>query len=363
MGRWGEDPQRVDGRMNWPPVTGIDAAPAKRSTPDQRDANRDEDGMGEGKATLSPSMSTSDPTVEFAGRLRVVGPSWARRPLESMMSDLSVALDFSAVPFRETTTVEAPAERVEQIIAATTADGALIVVPRVVSIADAISAPVVDGVPTGIVSADAPADLRPVLRAIRRTSRPEWTVFAMGKNRYLTAAEAVLDRARQGKTDHSPRISVRDRRADRCSRNEASRALAAGPRLAVYVGHGQPNGWSGYQTLRWTHLSSYEQRAPMGAVAHLACETMSPTAHGSPYGARFVETGRAAASLGWLGSIDDESVSEIARVVGRGMESGAVETVGDLIIKIAHCIEHYSAIDTRLLSQLRLVGSPLQRIR
>ena len=64
MGRWGEDPQRVVNRMNWPPVTAIDAAPAQRSTPDQQDADRDEDGKGEGKAWLRPAMSARARRVE-----------------------------------------------------------------------------------------------------------------------------------------------------------------------------------------------------------------------------------------------------------------------------------------------------------
>jgi len=83
---------------------------------------------------------------------------------------------------------------------------------------------------------------------------------------------------------------------DEIVRDDITRGLAHGLALAIYVGHGRPNGWVGYGGVRRHHLADVIE--PTGLIVSLACQTLSRRRTGLSFGEALVAQGTAAATVG-----------------------------------------------------------------
>ncbi|MFT4922234.1 MAG: hypothetical protein ACI8XM_001447 [Haloarculaceae archaeon] len=238
-------------------------------------------------------------------------------------------------------------------------DSVLLVVPAGCSLASAVPAPVVDGVPVGLLAADRPAALAGWQARLCESPGPvpAWGVLAMGTDRYLDLAGTLYERLDGQPVD--PDLGVRDWRASRIDRPTLCEYLASGPSMCVYLGHGTPGGWGGYQACRWRHVADVVCRRPAGAVISLACDTLRSGAGEKAFGVRFVQSGRARAFLGAPGDVSVDAVRELASAVGDTLVTERPQTVGALLVALASRADE---LGREALTSLRLVGLPPQRL-
>lgn len=338
--------------MNWPPITAIDAAPPASAG----------ESADEGSASSGEARRPAPPSAN-KGRLEIVAPERLRQCFRTSLIAGGYEVGFRHDPAGLSRGRGVSGSEFEREIAESAADGLLVVIPTSERVHEALPGPMIGGVPAGVVTADTPADLRPFLHAISRPANPDWAVFAMGKDAYLAAGEQLLTRARRATDSPEDNRSVRDCRADRCSRPAACQALARGPSLAIYAGHGQPHGWSGYQALRWKHVAATTQHRQIGAIVHLACHTGYGSETCRPFAARFVTAGRAGASLASYRSLRRTAVMRLAELLGVVLETARPRTIGEILLELERRIAREPNADPRLLDQFCLIGSPLQPIR
>lgn len=296
-------------------------------------------------------------TARLADRsLLVVAPAASGRAVAEALSGAPLTVRTVTPPGERGPTADGSALVGDALADHGPVDGALLVVPRDTEVASA-PGPVVDGVPVGVVRADAPADLRPWLDAVRPpvVHAATWAVLAMGKDEFLAPAGALRSGLRG-----PPGVCVRDWRADRLDRTALCRRLATGPSLAVYLGHGRPDGWSGYQALRWRHVTAVARRTPAGAVLALACDALAEPTGTVPFLERFVRTGRAGAVVGPVGAVETATLERVATLLGTVLRDDRPATVGALLCGLARRAD---APLRAHLSSYRLVGSPLQPLR
>lgn len=212
---------------------------------------------------------------------------------------------------------------------------------------------VVDGEAVGLLFADDPGELEPWRAARASAGRDGIAVCAMGKDVYLDLAGRWIAELRGAGRE------VADLRASVADRHMLLDALAAGPALVLYAGHGRARGWAGYQTVRWDHVVARPMRRPAGAVVALACDTLTRTRGVVPFGVRLVQEGRAAAYLGAAAplrigdgvALGDRLVDELA--------SARHSELGALLRAVAAGIERDGDhAGMRALRALRLVGDP-----
>jgi hypothetical protein len=207
----------------------------------------------------------------------------------------------------------------------------------------------------GVVQADGPDELGPWLDAIRARRRAAGVgaqrvvVGAMGKDRYLdTAGSWVGELEAAG-------VAVDDLRADRVRREVLCEALAAGPAVAAYLGHGGDTGWGGYQTVRWRHVDAVTPRAPAGFVVGLACSTLRRTRGVVPFGSRLVASGRACAYLGSVRQLANDDVERLGSAIVAELAAGRHADVASLLATVATTATPELAA---VLDAFRLVGDP-----
>jgi hypothetical protein len=174
-------------------------------------------------------------------------------------------------------------------------------------------------------------------------------VCAMGKDVYLDAAAYWLDVLRRDRPD----LDVRDVRASVADRDELIAELAAGPELAVYIGHGRPRGWSGYQGVRWHHVAAEQEVRPAGVVVALACDTLTPGRDGVAFGERWVASGRAAAYVGATSPLRIDDGLALQERLARRVAAGCDRDVGALLTAVADGADEPAA---RALACLRVEG-------
>jgi peptidase C25-like protein len=184
-------------------------------------------------------------------------------------------------------------------------------------------------------------------------------VCAMGKDVYLDAAAEWLVLLRERRPD----LLTRDLRASVADRRELIAELARGPKLVVYLGHGRPRGWSGYQGVRWRHVEACAQARRVGVMLALACDTLGQPREGPSFGMRWVTGGRAAAYIGAAGPIDVEDGLALSSRLASRLASASDARAGELLAGLASELAegpHPGA--ARALAQLRLAGDSLARL-
>lgn len=128
-----------------------------------------------------------------------------------------------------------------------------------------------------------------------------------------------------------PGLAVTRLTAYEVHRDDLAATLAAGPAVAVYVGHGRPSGWSGYAGVRAEHLVGSAQ--PVAAVLSLTCHVASRHRVGLSFAEALVVQGVTASALAAIGPTLHTANARWA--LRLGPELSAAATVGDLVAAIA----------------------------
>jgi len=195
---------------------------------------------------------------------------------------------------------------------------------------------------------------RAAARVHRRASR-SCSVGVLGQRlaRYDDLAGRVVRVLGEAARGPSPDDAVHALRwtAYDVHRADLARALARGPAVAVYVGHGRPTGWAGYAGLRAGHLVT-EPDAPVGSVLSLTCRTVSRYRTGLSFGEQLVTGGVCASVVGAVGPTLHTSNARWVLRVAAGV--GPHTTVGELVAQAA-------AADPG--SPYRIVGDPTAPLR
>jgi hypothetical protein len=304
---------------------------------------------GEPSARLDRDAAERSPH-EWTGTLVAIAPDEFRGPLRTASAERPIDL---TVRERATTGTEGDPYDVRAVVGDEPApDAILVVVPPDRPLAAVVPAPVVDGVPVGVLPAEDPDAVRGWLDAVAGgpSPVPAWAVLAMGTDRYLVPAGDLCVRLSTGATPQ--RVAVHDWRANLIDRPTLCASLAAGPSLCVYLGHGTPEGWGGYQRCTWSHVAAAERVAPAGAILSLACGTLRD-GDGTPFGVRFVRSGRARAFLGWPADVPVDAVRALGDALGDALVDDPPATVGELLTTLR--VRRGDALGTA-----RLVGLPTQ---
>lgn len=182
----------------------------------------------------------------------------------------------------------------------------------------------------------------------RRATAPRPTLAVLGERqpRFDRLAERVVALARAG-----GRVAARRCTAYELSRDDCVAALATGPALALYVGHGRPNGWVGYAGMRAHHLAVATGRPghrPVGALVSLTCRTASRRRTGLSFTESVVLAGVAGAALGAVGATHHPGNARWAVRIAHHLADAT--TVGQLVARLVADDPHAAAY--------RLIGDP-----
>jgi hypothetical protein len=145
-------------------------------------------------------------------------------------------------------------------------------------------------------------------------------------------------------------------------RDELCRMLARGPRLVMYVGHGNARGLSGYLGLRWPHLAEVPLGAPCGTVICFACDTLKHRRGAVPFGCQWVASGRATAYFGAVEAVSVKGNAKLVCEVGTSFGAGHAKTLAELVV----ALDRRTASDPslgearRAFRSYRIIGNPLQ---
>jgi hypothetical protein len=241
-------------------------------------------------------------------------------------------------------------------------EAVLLVVPRSKSPRTASPSAVVGETVVGLVQADHPDELKPWLSSLWsleasgawRDSGPAVAVCAMGKRIYRErSADWIRELSESG-------LATEDWRASLLSREEVCGRLAGGAELVFYLGHGRARGWSGFQALRWHHVTAHAQKHPVGTVIAFACNTLTRTRGVVPFGVHYVMSGRVVAYLGWAGSMTIEEGLRFADRVCDQLARGREATVSQLLRAVVAKVE--KPAERRELREMRLLGWPFARL-
>lgn len=139
--------------------------------------------------------------------------------------------------------------------------------------------------------------------------------------------------------------------SDVIGRDDMVRALGSGLGLGLYVGHGRPSGWVGYQGVRRHHFESPADGEPLGALLSLCCRTASRRRIGLSYAEALPLQGVTAASFGATSDTLHTDNTRWAIGLCEALAAGAT-TVGDLVVRGAP-----SSLSA--CAPYRLIGDPL----
>jgi hypothetical protein len=244
--------------------------------------------------------------------------------------------------------------------------GILLIAPTGRSPARLMPSPVLHGVPVGIAQAESAAQLKPWLHALSATHRAVqgtvWAVLAMWKELYLIWGKRFVQWMQRGV--HDKEVEVQAWFADTVSRQDLCQRLAAGPQLAVYVGHGRSRGWSGYRGLRWEHVVAVEMRQPCGVLISLACDTLKRTRGVFPFGCQWVSEGRSCSYVGSADRVGYEANAAFAHELGQMFARRHCQTIGQLLREVYEHLEQKPELKKarRAFLTYRLIGNPLQAL-
>lgn len=245
-------------------------------------------------------------------------------------------------------------------------NGVLLVAPRRNAPSRLVPSLLIDGVPIAIVQADRTEQLNPWLHALYTTQGGQaesiWACMAMGKNAYIAWGKLFFSWMQEGANSRD--VLVQNWMADRVSREEVCQNLAIGARLVVYCGHARARGWSGYQALRWEHITNVEQKNPCGILITIGCRTLCRTRGAVPFGCLWINAGRAAAYLAPASSLTIKPAEQIARVLGEQLAAAKCETIGQLLVSTERVLRSapQMAQAYRQFLTFRLLGNPFQHL-
>jgi hypothetical protein len=278
-------------------------------------------------------------------RALVVGPG-AFRPA------LGAALDRLGVEVVRWSSGRAGLERLAQ---RTQADAILVIAPARGSAAALVPAPVLAGVPVGLLPADSPAALAPWLAALGRPpGAPVWAVLAEWEQRYLRRARSYAARL----AAVAPGRRVRRWLADRLNGEALLERLACAPRWITYFGHASGEGLGGYFGVRAAEVLAQPACAPTSVFWCWACRTLGH-ARGGAFGARLVLAGRVAAFVGSVDEVRSDANEALAALASEAMAPPPA-SVGELMrrLDLAVAARRDPAL-TRAWHGYRLLGNPL----
>jgi hypothetical protein len=275
-------------------------------------------------------------------RALVVGPGAFQPALGAALARLGVEIAAWA---------RGPAP-LERLVARTEVDAVLLIAPARRSLAALVPAPLVGGVPVGVVLADSPTAAAPWLAALARPrGAPVWAVLAEWEERYLARARRYAARLAAA----APRRRVRRWLADRLNGEALLERLAQAPRWITYFGHASGEGLGGYCGVRAADLLA----RPAGADVFWcwACRTLAP-ARGGAFGARLVRAGRVAAFVGAVDEVKSEANAALAAVAAEVM-TPAPATVGELMRRLDRALAaRADPALARAWRGYRLLGNP-----
>jgi len=254
------------------------------------------------------------------------------------------------------------------------ADALLVIAPRRSTPRSVVGAPVVRGLPIGMVFADRVGDLdawSATLRMTRaRRDEPElWVVLAEWEERYLRRARRQA-RAIRAANAPSDVVIVADARGIKrrvrtwlaCDLNgvDLLRRLDAGAHWVGYHGHANPQGLSGYFGVTARHLIERADARPIGAFFCWACRSLQREPRQAPFGVELVRHGRVASFLGSIASIPTEPNDRLSALA----DSILARTPATVSAFIRELDAAVSARRDRELDRVwrsyRLVGNPLE---
>lgn len=187
-------------------------------------------------------------------------------------------------------------------------------------------------VPAGWVPADEglPAFVAAAASAVRRADEAPVAILGQRSQRYARLAERLESNL---KPDQTVRWT-----AERITREDLLAALGCGLGLAVYLGHGRPNGWAAYRGLRSTHLLEPEHRGsgrPLGALVSVTCWTASRWRTRRSFTEQAVGSGRAAAAVGSIRPVEHLASTRLVLALAGALQSNPPTTIGALMVRIA----------------------------
>ena len=139
--------------------------------------------------------------------------------------------------------------------------------------------------------------------------------------------------------------------SDVIGRDDMVRALGTGLGLGLYVGHGRPSGWVGYQGVRRHHFESPTGSEPLGALLSLCCRTASRRRIGLSYAEALPLQGVTAACFGATSDTLHTDNTRWAIGLCDALAAGA-DTVGALVVRAAPS-------SASACAPYRLIGDPL----
>jgi hypothetical protein len=137
---------------------------------------------------------------------------------------------------------------------------------------------------------------------------------------------------------------------ERITRESVVEALGAGLGLALYLGHGRPNGLVGYYGMRARHFDDF-QGEPLGAMVSLCCRTASRRRTGLSYTEALPLLGVAAASFGAITETRHTDNTRWSVRMCTCLAQG-VETLGDLVVRA-------TPPNPTASTPYRIIGDPL----
>jgi len=181
---------------------------------------------------------------------------------------------------------------------------------------------------------------------VQRRARQQLAVALLGQwhPRYLRVTDRIA--ALLGEHAHTLRWT-----GDVIGREAMVQAVGTGLGLGLYVGHGRPSGWVGYQGVRRHHFDAPAAAEPMGALLSLCCRTASRRRIGLSYAEALALQGVVAASFGATSDTLHTDNTRWAIGLCDALAAGA-DTVGELVARAAP-----PALPA--CAPYRLIGDPL----
>ncbi len=237
-------------------------------------------------------------------------------------------------------------------------DGLLLIGPSLASPSNIIPAPVLQGLPVGVMCADRPQDLLAWTSALHQgaSSYHCCAVLSMWHPQYVPVAQRFV-------RTMVPRYPRRVRRwfADRVDRETLCGRLAKGPRMVVYIGHGDNHGWGGYRGVQWRHIIEQPSHQPCHVVLSFACNTVKSKANTVAFGSRWVLGGRTMAYVGSGQSVYSDMNATLVSETAGVLSSKSVHHIGALLTQLDHRVRTLSSLKSveKVFRTYRLLGNPL----
>ena len=129
---------------------------------------------------------------------------------------------------------------------------------------------------------------------------------------------------------HAPAPPVFQWTADRISRTDLIEALACGPGVAMYYGHGRANGWAGYHGVRVSHFPP-TWTEPIGGLLTLCCENASRRGGRLSFVEELVLRGVCGGALAAASKTRHEDNRLLGPALSEALTAGAAHTLATLV--------------------------------